>query len=96
MARNVSLTVLRGVKSNIPLLNIGELYLATDEVQLYVGTSSGNQLVLANTLGIGNGTNQAISARNKGTGTGPTQARQVVQFAKIIISGQIYWIPLMQ
>jgi len=96
MARNVSLTVLRGIKDNMPLLNLGELYLATDEIQLYVGTSSGNELVLANTLGIGDGNVQTLRAPQKGAGSGPENQRQVVQFAKIVINGQVYWIPLMQ
>lgn len=45
MSRNVALSVLRGVKANIPALNIGELYLATDENQMYIGTALGNTLI---------------------------------------------------
>lgn len=45
MARNVQIQVLRGLLANIPALAIGELYLATDTKQVYVGTSSGNQVV---------------------------------------------------
>lgn len=53
MARNVKIRILRGVKANIPALNLAELYLATDEVQLYVG-NTGNALIghpLYNTSG---------------------------------------------
>jgi hypothetical protein len=42
MARNVQLQILRGILANIPALAIGELYLATDTNQLYVGTALGN------------------------------------------------------
>lgn len=96
MSRNLALRVLRGVKANIPILNPGELYLATDEVQLYIGTISGNKLVLCNELGIGNGNLQGLRAKQKGTGSGPDNQRDVAQFVKIIISGEVYWIPLMQ
>jgi hypothetical protein len=37
MGRNVAIQVLRGIAANIPSLNNGEFYLATDTGQLYVG-----------------------------------------------------------
>ena len=40
--RDVAFKILRGVKANIPTLNVGELYLATDENQVYIGTGLGN------------------------------------------------------
>ena len=42
MARNVQLQVVRGIKAHIPALAVGELYLATDTFDVFVGTSSGN------------------------------------------------------
>ena len=44
MARNVTFKVLRGIAANMPTLQIGELYLATDTNLLYIGTSLGNTL----------------------------------------------------
>ena len=97
MARNIAVKILRGVKANIPSLNQGELYYATDEFQLYIGTSSGNQLVLMHQLtGNGNGNLQTISANQKGTGGGPTNQRDVVNWLSIIISGVTYYLPLFQ
>lgn len=79
----------------MPTLAIGELALATDEAQLYIGTASGNELVLASQTGIGNGGFQNVSAPMKGTGGGPSDARHIVNFAKVVIGGVSYWIPLM-
>jgi hypothetical protein len=45
MARNISFQHLRGVFANIPTLNLGELYFATDTNKLYIGTATGNLLV---------------------------------------------------
>lgn len=45
MARNVSVQHIRGIAANIPALNAGELYLATDTLKLFVGTASGNLLI---------------------------------------------------
>lgn len=45
MARNVSIQILRGVTANMPALNVGEFYLATDALKLYAGSASGNLLV---------------------------------------------------
>ncbi len=45
MARNIQIQLLRGVFANMPVLAIGELYFATDTQQLYVGASSGNELI---------------------------------------------------
>jgi hypothetical protein len=39
MARNVAISVLRGVFANMPTLQDGEFYFATDTGQLYVGLS---------------------------------------------------------
>ncbi|HZS43352.1 MAG TPA: hypothetical protein VFA52_04025 [Candidatus Paceibacterota bacterium] len=96
MARNVGIQVLRGIKANMPILQTGELYFATDEAQLYVGTSSGNQLVLLHQLGVGNGGIQTVRAPQKGTGDGPSNPRDIVGFLKIVLSGTTYWVPLMQ
>lgn len=42
MARNVAIQVIRGITANIPSLNNGEFYLATDTGQLYVGLNGVN------------------------------------------------------
>lgn len=95
--RNFTLHVFRGTKANIPALGIGELYLATDEIQLYVGTASGNKLVLCNTIGIGNGSpGQGVTTRKQGTGGGPTAPTTIVGYTKIIIGGTTFWMPLFQ
>ena len=51
MSRNVQLQVVRGVFANIPALAVGELYLATDTSQLYIGTTGGNQAVGGGAVG---------------------------------------------
>jgi hypothetical protein len=95
MARNVGVQHLRGVKANIPTLEQGELYLATDEVQVYVGTASGNELILLNTVGTPNGSpGQSVTVSKIGTGTGPASTTAIVGFTKIIIRGVTYWMPL--
>jgi hypothetical protein len=45
MARNVGLQVFRGLLANMPALAVGEMGLATDTDQLYIGAASGNVLV---------------------------------------------------
>jgi hypothetical protein len=45
MARNLTIQVIRGISANIPALNAGEFYFATDTLKLYVGSASGNLLV---------------------------------------------------
>jgi hypothetical protein len=45
VGRNVSLQIIRGVKANMPMLAIGELFWATDVLQMYTGSSGGNKLV---------------------------------------------------
>ena len=37
MARNVQLQILRGIAANLPALNSGEMYFATDTGVLYIG-----------------------------------------------------------
>lgn len=97
MARNVALKILRGIKANIPVLQAGEFYFATDEQQVYIGSSSGNLLVLGNTLGIGSGpAGQGVTTRKLGSGSGPATPTAIVQYAKIVIGGIVYWLPLFQ
>ena len=98
MARNVEIRLLRGTRANIPTLGIGELYLATDETQLYVGTTFGNKLVIGqNVLAITTGKNGNITVPLRKTGDpGPTVPQTVAQFTSIIINGITYWIPLMR
>jgi hypothetical protein len=45
VGRNVSLQIIRGIKANMPTLAVGELFWATDVLQMYTGSTSGNRLV---------------------------------------------------
>lgn len=45
MGRNVTLQIIRGVKANMPFLANGEMFWATDVLQMYAGTTSGNKLI---------------------------------------------------
>jgi len=97
MARNVAISLLRGIKANMPPLGIGELYLATDEVQLYVGTSVGNKLVLCNTTATPSGSGGGVSAPAHKIGdVGPTAPQKIVTYVKFVLNGTTFWIPLMQ
>ncbi len=51
MARNVSLQMLRGLLVNKPILNDGEFYFATDQLQLYVGLN-GDSLPIGGTMSV--------------------------------------------
>lgn len=54
----------RGVKSALPVLDIGELGFCTDTGELFVGTSSGNEVVTG--VGILSGTiNKVTLSPNK-------------------------------
>lgn len=45
MARNVGIQILRGVKANAPVLEVGESYFCTDTNETLIGTASGNFLL---------------------------------------------------
>jgi len=45
MARNLSFQILRGIEANIPALNLGEMYYATDTGNLWIGGNNGNQFL---------------------------------------------------
>lgn len=47
MARNVLIQIMYGLEMNIGTLNIGELGYCTDTKKLYIGTSAGNELLVA-------------------------------------------------
>lgn len=97
MARNLAWHVLRGVKANMPVLNAGELYLATDEVQLYIGTASGNKLILMSNVATPTGSGGGMSAPKHVAGNpGPLNTMKVVSFAEVIINGTVFWVPLFQ
>jgi len=49
--RNVALKVLRGLRANMPVLNDGEFYFATDQFQLYVGLN-GDSLPVGGTMAV--------------------------------------------
>jgi len=51
MARNVAIKILRGALANIPVLNDGEFYFATDQYQLYVGLN-GDSLPIGGTMAV--------------------------------------------
>jgi hypothetical protein len=47
MARKMLIQIYRGLEMNIGTLNTGELGYCTDTKKLYVGTASGNELLVA-------------------------------------------------
>lgn len=47
MPRKVLIRILRGPEAQLPTLNEGELGFCTDTKKLYIGTSAGNQLLVA-------------------------------------------------
>ena len=47
MARKLLITIRRGLESQLPVLTLGELGFTTDTKKLYIGTSSGNALLVA-------------------------------------------------
>ncbi|RAK21153.1 hypothetical protein B0I26_103105 [Anoxybacillus vitaminiphilus] len=47
MPRNVLIKVRRGLETQLPTLDVGELGYCTDTKKLYIGTAAGNQLLLA-------------------------------------------------
>ena len=97
MPGRIQFQVARGTKANMPMLSVGEFYWATDEQQLYIGSSLGNLTVLLSTVGTGNGPmGQSLTTRKKGTGGGPTKPTVVVSYAKLIVNGTTYWVPLTQ
>lgn len=59
MARNVALKILRGVAANIPILEDGEFYLATDTNIVYVG-NSGTNVPIGTSSGTDGNSAQAI------------------------------------
>ena len=77
MARNVAIQILRGVAANIPALNVGEFYFATDTNTLYLGTS-GSPVVV----------NGGGASLNKGTTTINFGAFPGVSDASVAIIGQ--------
>jgi len=81
----------------MPSLGQGELAIATDEVQLYMGTAGGNALPLLNTLGKPTGGGVGMVAPMHKTGDpGPIAPQKVVTYAKLVVGGTVYWVPLCQ
>jgi len=82
MARNVLVTIRKGLEVNLPTLADGELGITTDTKKLYIGTASGNALlVAAQTVGdmlksIYDTNNDGIVDRSK-TVTGPVTWNQL-------------------
>lgn len=76
MARKALIQVRRGLEANIGMLAIGELGYCTDSNKLYIGTNSGNVL-LVNTQTSGDMTKAVYDTNNDGvvdkakTVTGP-------------------------
>lgn len=48
MIRNTKTQIIRGLKSDLPMLDDGELGYCMDTKELYIGTESGNVLVTGN------------------------------------------------
>ncbi|KJR48390.1 Phage tail fiber protein [Desulfosporosinus sp. I2] len=82
MARKVLITIRKGLEANLPTLADGELGITTDTKKLYIGTDSGNALlVAAQTVGdmlksIYDTNNDGIVDRSK-TVTGPVTWNQL-------------------
>jgi hypothetical protein len=73
MARNVGLQILRGVKANVPTLEVGESYLATDTNEHIIGTTAGNfvfGLPVFNAAGTSQQSSHVIADRVTLTGGG--------------------------
>lgn len=87
MARNVSIQHLRGISANIPALNVGEFYFATDTLKLYVGSASGN-LQVGPTPNNASITNQTINAATTAALAGSTLA---VPTSKLKIGSVFIW-----
>lgn len=97
MARNILLAIFRGIKSSMPSLGQGELAIATDEIQLYMGTVGGNVLPLLNTTAKPTGSGGGMSApMHKAGDPGPAVPQKVVAYAKLVIGNTTYWVPLCQ
>lgn len=97
MPRNFFHHVFRGTKASMPTLGVGELYLATDEVQLYIGTASGNKSVLLSNVAVPTGSGGGVSAPKHVTGnSGPLNTMKIVAFTEVIINGIVFWVPLFQ
>lgn len=86
MARNVSVQHLRGVFANIPILNAGEFYFATDTNKLYVGTGSVNVLIGPSGGSIGG---QGVTTINFGVFPGGTDATTIITGQTGILAGSI-------
>lgn len=87
MSRNVSIQVLRGIAANMPALNAGEFYFATDTLKLYVGSASGNLLV-GPTPSNASTASQTINAATTATLTGSLLA---VPISKLKIGSVFTW-----
>jgi hypothetical protein len=59
-------------------------------------STNGNFQIGKATLGIGNGANGNLVSPATGTGSGPATPHTVVQYQKVTLGQQIYWIPLVQ
>lgn len=79
MARKVLIQVLRGLESNIGMLGVGELGFCTDSKKLYIGSDTGNVL-LVNTQTSGDMTKSVYDTNNDG----------IVDKAKSVV-GPITW-----
>lgn len=79
MGRKVLIQIRRGIESNIGTLTIGELGFCTDSNKLYIGSSTGN-ILLVNTQTSGDMTKSVYDTNNDG----------IVDKAKSVV-GPITW-----
>lgn len=56
----VVLQIKRGIRTNIPLLSIGEFYYSTDTNELFIGSSLGNSTVASQSGNIDGGKADSI------------------------------------
>lgn len=79
----------------MPALGAGELYLCTDTMELYVGSSGNKRVGVSATLASGL-TGTANCQAPNAAAVGPSNPRKIIGYAQINIGGTIYWSPLFQ
>lgn len=83
MSRKIQIK--RGFKSDIPVLNQGEFGLTTDEQNVYIGTSGGNQLIGGKGV-----TDQLTNMANYRQETNPTSPNMIAGYSGNNVSSDIY------
>ena len=95
MARNLQLRILRGIFAHMPVLGAGELYLCTDTMELYVGSSGNKRVGVSAMFAAGLSGNANIQGPTSAT-IGPANPRKIVGYAQANFGGTVAWFPFMQ